>query len=194
MKTALILDAGCDYHGGGGSLNHSYTALAVKILQEAGWQTMVTRVEDEWNREAEAERLKAADLVIVQTPIWSMAPPWQFKRWQDEIVCLPGLYTDDGRSHANPDVNYGRGGLLKGRYLLSTTWNAPLNAFTAPEEFFEGKGIDVVMLPVHKAMQFMGLTPLPTFMANDVVKNPTFEEDFRRFEVHLTAALKEIAE
>lgn len=95
-------------------------------------------------------------------------------------------------SHANP--NNGRGGLLKGRYRLSTIWNAPLNAFTAPEVFFEGKGIDVVMLPGHKAMQFMGLTPLPTFMANDVVKNPTFEEDFRRFEVHLTAALKKMAE
>lgn len=97
-------------------------------------------------------------------------------------------------SHANPDVNDGRGGLLKGRYLLSTTWNAPLNAFTAPEEFFEGKGIDVVMLPRNKAMQFMDLTPLPAFMANDVVKNPTFEEDFRRFEAHLKAALKKMAE
>ena len=94
-------------------------------------------------------------------------------------------------SHANPDVNDDRGGLLKGRYLLSTTWNASLNAYTAPEVFFEGKGIDVVMLSVHKAIQFMGLTPLPTFMANDVVKNPTFEEDFRRFEAHLKAARKE---
>ena len=129
----------------------------------------------------------------VQTPTWSMAPPGQFKRCRmKSSACRDSIRVTD--SHANPDVNDGRGGLLKGRYLLSTTWNAPLNALTAPEEFFEGKGVDVVMLPVHKAMKFMGLTPLPTFMANDVVKNPTFEEDFRRFEAHLKAALKEMAE
>ena len=43
--------------------------------------------------------------------------------------------------------NIGRGGIRKARYMLSCTWNAPLNAFVAPEEFFEGKGIDAVLMP-----------------------------------------------
>ena len=71
--------------------------------------------------------------------------------------------------------------LRKAHYMISCTWNAPANAFTAPEEFFEGKGIDAVLLPIHKAFQFIGMKPMQTFMANDVVKNPTYEADFKRF-------------
>ena len=51
--------------------------------------------------------------------------------------------------------------------------------------FSEVSGIDGVLLPVHKAFQFLGMKPLPSFMANDVDKNPTFEEDRQRFKEHL---------
>nr|WP_286313820.1 NAD(P)H-dependent oxidoreductase [Turicimonas muris] len=45
--------------------------------------------------------------------------------------------------------------------------------------------MDGVLLPVHKAFQFLGMKPLPSFMANDVLKNPTLEEDTKRFKEHL---------
>ena len=38
---------------------------------------------------------------------------------------------------------------------------------------------------VHKTFQFLGMSKLPTFMANDVIKNPTHEQDFARFREHL---------
>lgn len=82
-------------------------------------------------------------------------------------------------------VNYGTGGKLKGRYMISSTWNAPLNAFLAPDEFFEGKGIDATFFGLHKANQFIGLKPLPSFMCNDVIKNPTLESDIERLKAHL---------
>ncbi len=69
--------------------------------------------------------------------------------------------------------------------MISMTWNAPLEAFTEPMQFFEGKGIDGVLFPMHKTFAFLGMKPLPTFMANDVIKNPTLEADLERFKAHL---------
>ncbi|RYF62370.1 MAG: T9SS type B sorting domain-containing protein, partial [Cytophagaceae bacterium] len=65
------------------------------------------------------------------------------------------------------------GGLLHGKcYMLSVTWNAPLEAFEDKEQFFHGVGVDGVYLAQHKANQFIGLDTLPTFMCNDVIKQP----------------------
>ena len=61
--------------------------------------------------------------------------------------------------------------LVQGKkYMLSLTWNAPMEAFTEKDQFFHGVGVDGVYLPFHKANQFLGMEPLPTFIANDVIK------------------------
>ena len=99
----------------------------------------------------------------------------------DGCKWLVGLCGGDGRTRTAPDINYGTGGLLTGRYMISSTWNAPRAAFVAEGDFFEGTGIDGVFLPMHKAFQFIGLKPMESFMANDVLKNPTHEADFKRF-------------
>ncbi|GAB7202765.1 hypothetical protein OS12_42100 [Dickeya oryzae] len=88
-----------------------------------------------------------------------------------------------------PAKKYGSGGLLQGKhYLLSLTWNAPLEAFTDPDQFFHGVGVDGVYLPFHKANQFIGLSPLPTFICNDVIKQPDVERDIARYRAHLDKA------
>ena len=51
----------------------------------------------------------------------------------------------------------------------------------------EGRGIDGVLMPVHKTLQFLGLRPLESFMANDVLTNPQIEADLERWKAHLTA-------
>lgn len=58
------------------------------------------------------------------------------------------------------------------KYMLSLTWNAPLEAFTEQDQFFEGVGVDGAYLPFHKANQFLAMEPLPTFIVNDVIKMP----------------------
>ena len=96
------------------------------------------------------------------------------------------LYASDGRTRADAAHRYGSGGLLQGKkYMFSITWNAPQEAFTDPEEFFEGKGIEAVLFPFHKANQFIGMSPLPTFMCNDVVKHPHIADDVARYRKHL---------
>lgn len=77
--------------------------------------------------------------------------------------------------------------MLQGKqYMLSVTWNAPAIAFTDPKQFFEAAGVDGVYIATHKAYQFLGMTPLPTFMSNDVIKNPTIDRDIQNYQAHLT--------
>ncbi len=187
-KNILILDCGCKNFGVGGNINHRFTDAAAKFLQDKGHSVEITRVGEGWDIPTEAEKVKKADIIIVQTPGWWMSTPWQFKKYEDEVFVQDGVCGTDGRHHDNPDVNYGRGGILTNKkYMLSSTWNAPKAAFERKEEFFGGVGIDGVFLPVHKAFQFLGMSPLPSFMANDVLKNPKLDEDEERLKQHLEA-------
>lgn len=187
MARILIVDGGVPFHGVGGTLNHSYAELAQKVLASMGHDVEVTRVDADWQGAQEAEKFKAADAVILTYAAWWMGAPWQVKRYVDEVFCSGLSAGGDGRTRTDPAHNYGRGGILKGKkYMLSITWNAPLNAFVDPKEFFGGVGIDAVLLPMHKAFQFIGMQPAgKTFMASDVIKNPTHAEDFKRFEATL---------
>ncbi|SUA20211.1 modulator of drug activity [Neisseria gonorrhoeae] len=96
------------------------------------------------------------------------------------------LYQSDGRHRVNPTEGYGTGGLLQGKkHMLSLTWNAPIEAFTREGDFFEGKGVDVLYMHFHKANEFIGLSRLPTFLCNDVVKNPQVEKYLADYQAHL---------
>jgi len=72
------------------------------------------------------------------------------------------------------------------KYKLSLTWNAPQQAFDDPADLFEGKGVDAVDFPFHKANEFLGMSALPTFLCVDVMKRPQPEVDAARYEQHLT--------
>jgi len=130
-----------------------------------------------------------SDVVIYQMPGWWMGEPWTVKRYIDEVFTEGhgSLYASDGRSRADASKKYGSGGLLQGKkYMLSLTWNAPLDAFTDPDQFFEGVGVDGLYLHFHKANQFLGMEALPTFICNDVIKMPDVPRDIARYRTHLS--------
>lgn len=183
----FIINAGCRHFGQGGTLSKTFVETARETLEGFGHEVVVTNLYDGWVIEDEVKKILAADVVIVQSPGWWMSPPWQFKKYEDEVFVQPGISAGDGRSRHDPTKRYGTGGQLKNkRYLLSSTWNAPLEAFTDQDQFFEGRGIDGVWMPVHKTFEFIGMQRLPSFMANDVFKNPTIPEDLERWKKHLT--------
>ena len=181
----FIVDCGLVYGSSKGGLNHLLTDTAKAELEAAGHEVRVTRLADPYEPEKEREKILWADAVIYQFPAWWMEPPAELKRYED-LVFGPGMITGDGRHREAPDINYGTGGLLTSkRYMISATWNAPLNAFLDPKEFFEGRGIDATFFGLHKANQFLGMKPLPSFSCNDVVKNPKIEQDLERWKAHL---------
>lgn len=185
-KNVVILDAGVNQGNAHGELNHHYANLAQELLTNHGFNVSISRVGEAYDIPQEVAKLAAADLVIVQTPGFWMSIPWQLKKYMDEVFVDTTLCAGDGRHRADANSKYGSGGKLTDkRYMLSTTWNAPLEAFTDPDQFFEGRGLDGLFMSVHKTFAFLGLKPLPSFMANDVLKNPQHEQDFARFKEHL---------
>ena len=195
MKTVLIVNAGIRAQGKSGKLNEEMTRLAREAFEAAGVKTLLTDLNNEWTLEGEIEKILAADLILVQTPIWAMSTPWHYTRWQDEVLTHPKVCGTDGRTRTDPDKKYVSGGFLTSkRNWLSTTWNAPKKALDEPGEFFDARGIEEVLLPLHKQFAYMGVKPfLPTFAVHDVYKNPTVEEDLLRWQATLKEAVKKLA-
>jgi modulator of drug activity B len=153
-----------------------------------GWEVQTTVVEAGYDPKEEVEKHVWADVVFVQTPVYWMSVPWIGKKYIDEVFTtgLGVLATDDGRTRSDPSKKYGSGGLMHGKkYMISTTWNAPLEAKEDPAQFFEGKGADGVFMWLHKAYQFIGMEPLESFACHDVLKSPDVENDLKRFREHL---------
>ncbi|WP_434778397.1 NAD(P)H-dependent oxidoreductase [Neisseria sp. Ec49-e6-T10] len=188
MSKVLIIDAGKNFFHSKGELNKYLTEVAQKTLVKMGHEVQVTTLEDGYQISDEVAKYVWADVVIYQQPGWWMGMPWTLKKYIDDVFTegYGSLYASDGRTRSDASKKYGSGGLLQGKkYMISATWNAPLEAFNDPEQFFEGVGVDGVYLPLHKANQFLGMEPLPSFICNDVIKDPHIAEDVVRYEAHL---------
>lgn len=190
MSKILIINGAHAYPFAPGNLNKSYVERAQALLAENGHQVRVTTIDDGYDVEAEVDSHQWADTIIMQFPINWMGTPWVLKKYMDEVYTagMDGrLCAGDGRTPEAPKANYGMGGTLADtKYMLSVTFNAPSEAFDdASEPFFQGDSVDDLLRPMHLNAKFFALTPLPTFAAFDVMKNPTIEEDFDRFDAHL---------
>ena len=184
----LLIDGGKAYAHSEGRLNHTLHQIARDTLSALGHHVRETVIDDGYDIQQEVEKFQWMDAVIWQMPGWWMHEPWTVKKYMDEVFTTGAgtLYANDGRSSANPTEGYGTGGLLQGRrHMLSLTWNAPREAFTREGDFFEGVGVDALYMHFHKANEFLGTTQLPTFICNDVIKNPQVEQYLADYTAHL---------
>ncbi|MCF7641025.1 MAG: NADPH quinone reductase MdaB [Pseudomonadales bacterium RIFCSPHIGHO2_12_FULL_40_16] len=189
MKNILLINGAKTFAHSNGQLNDTLTELAQDVLSGLGHQVQVTRADSEYDAKAEVEKFLWADTVIYQMPGWWMGAPWTVKKYIDDVFTEGhgSLYANDGRSRADASKKYGSGGLIHDKnYMLSLTWNAPMDAFNDAEQFFHGVGVDGVYLPFHKANQFLGMQTLPTFIVNDVIKAPEVETYMAQYREHLT--------
>ena len=195
MTTVLIVNAGIRAQGKSGQLNAEMTRLAQVAFKKAGFQILTTDLNDEWVLESELEKVLSADLILVQTPIWAMSTPWHYTKWQDIVLTHPKVCGTDGRTRSDPKRKYGSGGFLTDKvYWLSTTWNAPKKALDEPGEFFDARGIEEVLMPLHKQFAYMGISSfMPTFAVHDVYKNPAIASDLQRWQESLTLAVEKLA-
>ena len=179
MKKIFIINGGQKFHGGGGTLNASITEWTRQTLEELGYQVQSTCINDTYDSRAEAEKIAGADVIIYHTPIWWFQLPYGLKQYIDEVFIagMDIICPNDGRSREEPERNYGTGGLMQGKkYMVTTTWNAPLASFTQPNDFFDQTSVDNgVLFGFHKMNKFVGLSPLEGFHFYDVRKNGTPE-------------------
>ncbi|MBE4816254.1 MULTISPECIES: NAD(P)H-dependent oxidoreductase [unclassified Enterobacter cloacae complex] len=190
MSNILIINGAKSFNFARGELNELYVNTANEVLSHLGHTISVTRADSNFDPQNEISKILNSDILIYQMPGWWMGEPWTVKKWIEEVFTEGhgSLYESDGRTRSDGSKKYGSGGLLQNKkYMLSLTWNAPLEAFNDPEQFFEGVGVDGLYLHLHKANQFLGMRSLPTFITNDVVKSPDVENEIRRFSDHLIA-------
>ncbi|MDD1961175.1 NAD(P)H-dependent oxidoreductase [Pseudomonas sp. 39004] len=188
MKKILLLNGGKQFAHSDGRLNATLHEAALAYLDRAGFDVRHTFIDGGYDVQEEVEKFLWADVVIYQMPGWWMGAPWTVKKYIDDVFTEGhgSLYASDGRTRSDASQKYGSGGLIQGKqYMLSLTWNAPQQAFDNPGDFFEGKGVDAVYFPFHKANQFLGMTGLPTFLAVDVMKRPDVPAALSAYEAHL---------
>ena len=191
MPNVLIVNAHTPSGFSSGQLNRSLVEKAGLLLADKGYDIRNTDMLSDWNVEEELEKHQWADLVLLQTPVNWMGVPWRFKKYMDEVYSagMAGqLCNGDGRSHSDASRQYGAGGTLNGKkYMLSLTFNAPRDAFDDPAQYlFQGRSVDDLFFPMHMNFRFFGMEPMDTFVCYDVLKNPDIDNDFRRFDEHLT--------
>ena len=189
MSNILIINGAKQFAHSNGELNDTLTELANKVLCELGHTVQISRADSDYEIQAEIQKYVWADVVIYQMPGWWMGAPWTVKKYIDDIFTEGHgtLYASDGRSRTDASKKYGSGGLIHDKkYMLSLTWNAPMEAFTEQDQFFHGVGVDGVYLPFHKANQFLGMQSLETFIVNDVIKAPEVEAYMAQYSEHLT--------
>ena len=189
MKKVLIINGHQPYSFSEGKLNSSFVEKAESFFKKQGYTVQKTITAESYNAIEEIEKFKWANVIFLQTPINWMGISWSFKKYIDDVWTLGmqgEMSNGDGRTAATPKKNYGLGGQLKGKYMISATANAPREAFNNPEEkFFNGINEEDLLLPMHLNFKWIGYESLPTFMAYDVMKNPEIENDFIRFDRHL---------
>jgi len=175
-----------------GKLNKSMIKLAKEYFESLGCDILETAVDDNnYDIDKEIEKFQEADLVFFQTPAFWFGVPWQFKKYIDEVYTggLDGrMCKSDGRNREAPQDNYGTGGTLKGKYMLSITSNAPKGAYERPDQYlYKGMTEDDAWVSFHLLNRFCDLQQVPdsTFSCFDVMKNPDVENDFKRFKSHL---------
>jgi modulator of drug activity B len=190
VKNVLIINGHQPYPFAKGRLNGALVEMARDDLVGRGDEVVLSEVAKGWDVDAEIERHRWADIILMQFPINWMGTPWILKKYMDEVYTagMDGrLCAGDGRHGPDEAHRYGLGGSLADtEYMFSLTLNAPRDAFeSADAPFFEGRSVDDLLWPMHLNMRFFGATPRPTFSAHDVMKNPEIEADFERFRAHL---------
>ena len=177
MANILIINGHQKTNFASGRLNRTLATEIKKYLIEKGHKIKTTTVEKGYDVAQEQRKFLWADTIIFQYPVYWFGVPALFKQYIQDVYAYGVFYqtSQDG---------YGQGGLLKGKsYMLSTTWNAPKEAF--------GKflpTIDEALVAMHQAQSFVGMEALPSFSCHNVIKNPQIEKYLSDLYKHLKKA------
>ncbi|WP_112310511.1 NAD(P)H-dependent oxidoreductase [Pseudogemmobacter bohemicus] len=106
----------------------------------------------------EQARLEAADLLILQFPLWWGGPPAILKGWIDRVMAYGFAYVDGAR--------FGTG-LFRGRRAVLSVTTGGTPARFAPDGVYGP--IDAILRPISRlALDYMGFEVAPPFVSHGV--------------------------
>ncbi|UKT63379.1 NAD(P)H-dependent oxidoreductase [Pedobacter mucosus] len=191
MTKVFIINGGQKFGHSGGKFNETIAAASKNFFSDLeGFEVKTTNINDHYDPTVEVEKYVWADVIIYHTPIWWFQLPHGLKKYIDVVFTAghnKGIYTSDGRKADNPKRNYGTGGMLQGKkYLVTTSWNAPKEAFTLPNEFFMQTSVDDgPLFGFHRMNAFTGMEKMESIHFHDVEKNADINNDLKRYTDHL---------
>ncbi len=196
----FVINGGQHFAHSGGKFNKTLADWTCDYFKnQLGAEIQLTDINEPYIPEEEVRKFVWADLIIYHTPVWWFQLPYKLKEYIDLVFTAGhqnGIYKNDGRSRSNdnPKLHYGTGGLLHGRkYMLTTSWNAPIEAFTVKGEFFEQHNVDEILIGAHKMNQFVGLSPIEGFHFHEMEKGvtpETIEKDKKDYLTHLEKVIR----
>ena len=191
MTKIFIINGGQKFGHSGGKFNETLAAATADFFSElTDFEVKTTNINESYDPKEEVAKYVWADVVIYHTPIWWFQLPHGFKQYIDVVFeegHKTGIYISDGRKADNPTRNYGTGGMLHGRkYMVTSSWNAPKEAFTLPEEFFMQTSVDDgPLFGFHRMNAFIGMERLEGMHFHDVEKNTNVVKDLALYKLHL---------
>ena len=129
---------------------------------------------------AEVEKIKQADLVILQFPLWWFSVPAILKGWMDKVF-VPGIAY-------SKEMKFQNGGFASKKALIVTTTQAPKESYT--EAGLNGP-IESILQPIHHALHFVGFETLAPFIGYRALGNTTDENKviLDQYQAYLTNIL-----
>ncbi|HEY0826675.1 MAG TPA: NAD(P)H-dependent oxidoreductase [Bacilli bacterium] len=119
---------------------------------------------------AELEKLKWADFVLFQFPLWWFSMPAILKGWVDRVFAMGSIYGAGIGA-------YDTGGLKGKKSMLSITTGGPELMYSP-----HGKNGDIhenILFPIHHGiLYFSGMDVLPPFIAYSVARDPAKREQY----------------
>jgi len=196
MPNVLIINAHQVWPGiSTGGLNKTMFVMLKEEMQKRDFAVRETPIEQGYDIDTEVQNHVWADIIILQSPVYWFGTPWIYKKYVDEVftagLVQQSLLVDDGRTRQDPGRQYGSGGRMQGKkYMLSLTWNAPLEAFGNKEQnLFAGKTVDDVFVCNTANYKFCGAEILPAFSCHDVMKQADVAGDVTKLREHLDQVL-----
>lgn len=112
---------------------------------------------------AEIEKIRWAERLIFQFPLWWFSTPAILKGWFDKVL-VKGFAYDTGKTFSN--------GLLQGKTAaLVVTTQSPESAYQ--KEGVHQATIDAFLRPIEHTLRFAGIKVLPHFVTFDAFKFDT---------------------
>ncbi|KGX92354.1 flavodoxin [Pontibacillus halophilus JSM 076056 = DSM 19796] len=177
MRNILIINGHQYYPFAKGQLNKTLFDEIVSNI-EGSYKVQTTVIDDGYDVKEEQEKFKWADAIIMQTPLYWFSLPGATKTYFD-LVYEYGVFFGG-------ESEYGNGGLMTGKkFMISTTWNAPEYAFNDESKFFQGKTLDEALDHLHNMNKYVGMEPMKSFGAHDVIANPDVEKYVTELRQHL---------